>query len=116
MVGQSGWGVHPLNWRMIVHPLGRSSGLVVRVGELCVVVFLLCVAELKMSTSWRRDVVCHGLRSMGAFDSVCIALMRSCAVRCNVSPGSIAGILVCFGIFFGDPDMRYPFVSGMKNL
>ena len=79
-------------------PLGAEAQVcIVRVGELCVVVLSFCVAELNMSASWQRAVVCHELRSMDAFDSVCIALMRSCAARCSVSPGSMAGVLVWFG-------------------
>jgi hypothetical protein len=69
---------------------------IVFVGELHLVELSFCVAELKMSATLQRAVVCCGLRSMGAFDSVCIALMRSSTARCSVSPGSMAGILVCF--------------------
>ena len=71
-------------------------------------------ASLKISVSCCNACVCFGLRSIGAFDSFCIATM-TCAARRTVSPGSIAGILQCAGKNFADPEMRYPFVSGMKN-
>ena len=50
-------------------------------------------ASLKISVSLRRASVCFGLRSIGAFVSFCIAVIRSCAASQRVSPGSMAGIL-----------------------
>jgi hypothetical protein len=67
---------------------------------------LILAASLKMSVSCRSACVCFGLRSIGAFDSFCIATMRSCAASLKVSPGSIAGSLQCAGKNFAEPDMR----------
>jgi hypothetical protein len=84
--------------------------------QVCVCVGgLPCVVEAKMSASCQSAVVCRGLRSRGAFEKVSIAVMRSCAARRIVSPGSMAGIFVCFGKNFADPDVRYPLVEGMKK-
>ncbi len=78
--------------------------------------FVIRAASLNISVSCRSAWVCFGFKSMGALDNFCIAPMRSCAARRTVSPGSIAGILQWAGKNFADPVMRYPFVSGMKNL
>ena len=82
----------------------------------CVTVLLSTFALVaKMSANCCNAVVCCVVRVIGAFDTVCMAVMRSCAARRIVSPGSIAGIFVCFGKNFADPKMQYPFVDGMKK-
>ena len=65
-----------------------------------------CVDDAKMSASCRSAVVCCGARVIGAVENVRIAVMRSCAARRMVSPGSMAGIFVCLGKNFADPEMR----------
>jgi hypothetical protein len=82
----------------------------------CVVLSVsICVVDAKMSASCRSAVVCCGFSWIGAIENVRIAVMRSCAARRMVSPGSMAGIFVCFGKNVAEPDMRYPFVEGMKK-
>ena len=65
-----------------------------------------CVVVAKMSASCRSAVVCCGVRCIGAGENVRIAVMRSCAARRMVSPGSMAGIFVCLGKNLAVPEMR----------
>lgn len=108
--GPSGFAVSD-----VVCTLGADVLVTLRAGLFSLLSDTLA-ASLKISVSCHSACVCFGLRSIGAFDSFCIAtMMRSCATRRTVSPGSIAGILQCAGKNFADTEMRYPFVSGMKN-
>ena len=93
----------------------EAATLVTGVVLVVVCCALTVVVDEKMSASCRSAVVCCGARVIGAVDKVRIAVMRSCAARRTVSPGSMAGIFVCFGKNFADPEMRYPFVDGMKK-
>ena len=62
-------------------------------------------ASLKISVSLRRASVCFGLRSIGALDNFCIAVIGFWAANRTVSPGSMAGILQCTGKNFSEADV-----------
>lgn len=82
-----------------------SVTLITGVSFVAVRSLLMCVVDAKMSASCRSAVVCCGVRFIGAVENVRIAVMRSCAARRTVSPGSMAGIFVCLGKNFADPEM-----------